>query len=222
MGKGIVQHEQSWQPLLWHMENDLLAGWSLFNAAHPHPSSHSRICHPCTYEVAPYHWQGLKPSNSKLTRFFSPIFSHLKAKQPIQIGGFAIFYSHYKESSPPRGEFLPPQMITWGWYTIHLSYWPMNVPQQLVRSWPWIFRGIKLGESHCHALFRVLLWHFRPVTSMSSALRKSGLVPSATRCVTPWAVWQGGQWAQVANVAFHQQEKMPWQRGAELLQGRDN
>lgn len=43
---------------------------------------------------------------------------------------------------------------------------------------------------------------------------------SAIRGTTPWAVGQGAQWAQVAAVEFHQQEKLPRQRGAGLLQGR--
>lgn len=102
MGKGIIQHEQSWQLLVWHMENALLAGWSLFNTVQPHPSSHSKICHPCAYEVAPYLWQDLTPSNPKLTRFVSHIFSHLKAKQPIQIGILATSYSHCKKILSPK------------------------------------------------------------------------------------------------------------------------
>lgn len=114
MGKGIIQHEQSWQPLVWHMESAFLAGWSLFNPAHPHPSSHSRICYPCAYEVAPYHWQGLTPSNSKLTSFVSPVFSCLKAKQPIQVGVLAICSSTAttkKALSPELNSYYLPQVL---------------------------------------------------------------------------------------------------------------
>lgn len=70
----------------------------------------------------------------------------------------------------------------------------------------WIFWRIKTRERHCQALFRVLLWHLRPMKSMSNVLRESGLVSSATGDTAPLAAWQRRWRAQVANVSFHRQE----------------
>lgn len=105
-------------------------------------------------------------------------------------------------------------MTARGWWIIHYSHRAISLLQQLVRSWFWIFWRTKTEKNIAMACSRSYsdLWDRGNKEAMHECNWE--WFQSAIRSTAPWAVLQRGQCAQVAAVAFHQQEKLPWQRGA--------